>query len=54
MMLTELAFRHDQCLKEARELKDFLGSHTSLKERDEILPFFRGCNRMKDWHGVRT
>jgi hypothetical protein len=29
MMLTPLTFNYDQCVKEAQELKTFLGSHTS-------------------------
>lgn len=41
MTLTPLVFSYEQCLKEAQEFKAFLGSQTTLKERDEVLPFFK-------------
>lgn len=41
MMLAPIAFSYTECLKEGQELQAFLGSRTTLKERDEILPFFK-------------
>jgi hypothetical protein len=38
--LQVLNFSYEQCLQETLELRDLLNSKTSLKERDDILPFF--------------
>jgi hypothetical protein len=46
MKLTPLAFSHEQCLREAQEFQAFLGGHTTLKERDEILPFFKARHHL--------
>jgi hypothetical protein len=54
MMLTPLAFSHEQCLKEALEFQAFLGSHTTLKERDEVLPFFRARQHLSAFLGVNN
>ncbi len=52
MMLTPLAFRYDQCLQEAQELQKFLGSHTTLRERDQILPFFKARQHLSAFLSV--
>lgn len=52
MMLEPIAFSYEQCLDEAREFQTFLGSHTSLKERDEILPFFKVRKHLSAFMGV--
>jgi hypothetical protein len=54
MMLTPLTFNYQQCLKEAQELKTFLGSHTSLKERGEILPFFKDRHHLSAFLSVNN
>ncbi len=54
MMLEPLAFSYDQCFKEAQELKAFLGSHGSLKERDEILPFFKARKHLSAFLAVNN
>jgi hypothetical protein len=54
MMLTPLAFSYSQCLKEALELQTFLGSQTTLKERDEILPFFKERQHLSAFLSVYT
>jgi hypothetical protein len=40
-LLSPFDFSHERCLVEARQLQTFLGAHTDLKERDEILPSSR-------------
>jgi Domain of unknown function (DUF4263) len=54
MMLTPLVFSYPQCLKEALELQTFLGSQTTLKERDEILPFFKERQHLSAFLSVYT
>jgi len=54
MMLTPLTFNYNQCLKEAQELKIFLGSHTTLKEREEILPFFKARQHLSAFLSVNN
>jgi hypothetical protein len=54
MMLTPLAFSYEQCLKEAREFEAFLGNHTTLKERDEILPFFKERQHLSAYLSVNN
>jgi hypothetical protein len=51
-MLQPVAFSYEQCLKEAQELQAFLGSHQSLRERDEILPFFKARRHLSAFLGV--
>jgi hypothetical protein len=52
MKLTPLAFSNEQCLREAQEFKAFLGAHTTLKERDEILPFFKARHHLSAFLGA--
>ena len=52
MMLEPIAFSHEQCLDEAREFQSFLGGRTSLKERDEILPFFKARKHLSAFLSV--
>lgn len=52
MMLEPIAFSHARCLDEAREFQTFLGSRTILKERDEILPFFKMRKHLSAFLGV--
>jgi hypothetical protein len=54
MMLTPLTFSYQQCLKEAREFKTFLGTHTTLKERDEVLPFFKARKHLSAFLSVNN
>jgi hypothetical protein len=52
MMLQPIDFSYEQCLTEAQELQAFLGSHQSLKERDEVLPFFKERRHLSAFLGV--
>src|SRR6516165_2935758 len=52
MKLTPLSFSHEQCLREAQEFKAFLGAHTMLKERDEVLPFFKARHHLSAFLGA--
>lgn len=54
MMLTALTFDHDRCLKEAKEFAAFLGGRTTLKERDEVLPFFKARVHLSAFLGVNN
>jgi hypothetical protein len=51
-MLQQLDFNYDQCLKETQEFQKFLGGHQSLKERDEILPFFKARQHLSAFLGA--
>lgn len=52
MMLEEVVFDRAKCLAEVREFQSFLGSHTTLKERDEISPFFKARDHLSAFLGV--
>jgi hypothetical protein len=52
MKLTPLAFSFEKCLHEAQEFKVFLGAHTALKERDEVLPFFKARHHLSAFLGA--
>jgi len=52
MKLTQLVFNHEQCLREAQEFKEFLGDHTRLKEREEVLPFFKARRHLSAFLGA--
>jgi hypothetical protein len=51
-MLQPINFSYDQCLKETRELQSFLGTNQSLKERDDILPFFKARKHLSAFMGM--
>jgi hypothetical protein len=46
MMLAPLVFDANECLREAQEMQVFLGAQTTLRERDEILPFFKARRQL--------
>ena len=46
MMLEPVVFSYAKCLAEVREFQSFLGSRTTLKERDEISPFFKARDHL--------
>ncbi len=50
--LQPLDFSYQQCLKEVQEFQFFLGSHQALKERDEILPFFKDRKHLSAFLGA--
>ena len=52
MMLEPIAFDYARCHDEAREFQTFLGSRTTLKERDEILPFFKARKHLSAFLGA--
>jgi hypothetical protein len=54
MKLTSLVFDYGQCLREAQEFQAFLGNHTTLKERDEILPFFKERRHLSTYLGANS
>ena len=52
MMLEPVVFSPRQCLAETREFQAFLSGRTTLKERDEILPFFKARKQLSAFLGV--
>jgi hypothetical protein len=50
--LNSIDFSYQRCQREAREFQSFLGAHGTLKERDEILPFFKDKKRLSAFMGV--
>jgi hypothetical protein len=51
-MLQPIDFSYADCQKEALELQSFLGGNQTLKERKEILPFFKARMHLSAFMGV--
>jgi len=51
-VLQPIDFNFEECRKQVLELQSFLGSHQSLKERDEILPFFKDRKHLSAYLGT--
>jgi hypothetical protein len=50
-MFHPIQFSHKQCRKEALEFRDLLQANKSLKERDQILPFFKAREQLSAFLG---
>ncbi len=52
MMVEPHAFDYKLCLQEAREFQTFLGAQQTLRERSEVLPFFKARKHLSAFMGA--
>jgi hypothetical protein len=50
--LSAVSFNYEQCRQEVRELGDLLGQHPVLKEKRDILPFFKNRKQLSALCGI--